>query len=151
MGIFLECLSLDCTNSSYEVSAEFCIENQTDRKNDTIRRLSGTRQFCYDSRCWGFSSFIDWQRLENEYISNNRMKIVVKVWWTNTLKKSYIYTTYNPLLREVKFKKHSTNQNVAHCDERHNLCYEEILCPTANTCIFICKSSDYFVFILIHY
>uniref|UniRef100_K1RZN5 Tripartite motif-containing protein 3 n=1 Tax=Magallana gigas TaxID=29159 RepID=K1RZN5_MAGGI len=80
LSIYLECLSINCTNSSYEVSAEFCLVNQTDRKNDTIRRLSGTRQFCYDSRCWGFSSFIDWQMLEKEYISNNRMKIVVKVW-----------------------------------------------------------------------
>lgn len=28
LGVFLECLSLDCADSSYEVSAEFCLVNQ---------------------------------------------------------------------------------------------------------------------------
>lgn len=81
LGIFLECLSLDCTDSSYEVSAEFRLVNQTDRKKDITSSIK--HLFCHNSPDWGYSSFIDWQMLvskKKEYYSNDRMVIKVKVW-----------------------------------------------------------------------
>lgn len=77
LGIFLECLSLDCTDSSYDVSAEFCLVNQSDRKKDIIYDYE--HQFCNTSRVWGYPSFIDCILLEKEYTSNNRMKIKIKL------------------------------------------------------------------------
>lgn len=80
LAIYLKCLSIDCTDSSYEVSAKFCIVNQADRKKDKIRSFADTRLFCSNSPEWGYSSFIDWELLEKEYIFNDRIKIEVKVW-----------------------------------------------------------------------
>lgn len=80
LGVFLECLSLDCTDSSYEVTAEFCLVNLANRKNDIIESFENKNQFSYNKRGWGYSSFVDWQLLEKEYTSNNMMKILVKVW-----------------------------------------------------------------------
>lgn len=78
LGIFLECLSLDRTESSCEVTTEFCLENQTDRKKDIIKSFKD--QFCNNRRSLGYPSIIDWQLLKKEYTSNNMMKIQVKVW-----------------------------------------------------------------------
>lgn len=36
LGIFLECRSVDCTHSSHEVIAKFCLVNQDDRKINEI-------------------------------------------------------------------------------------------------------------------
>lgn len=78
LGIYLECLSIDYTDSSYEVSADFCLENQSDRKKNIIYKYE--HKFCDTCRVWGYPTFIDWELLEKEYTSNNMMKIQVNVW-----------------------------------------------------------------------
>lgn len=78
LGVFLECLSVDCTDSSFEVTAEFCLVNQAEREKDIIKSFKD--QFRNNRRALGYPSFIDWQLLEKEYTSNNMMKIQIKVW-----------------------------------------------------------------------
>lgn len=78
LGIYLECLSVDCTDSSVKVSAEFCLVNRADRKKDII--TSFENRFCNGKGIWGYPSLIEWQLLEKEYTSNNMMKIQVKIW-----------------------------------------------------------------------
>lgn len=79
LSIFLRCLSADCTDSSYEISAEFRLVNEADRKKDIIKKYFNQR-FWYDRSEKGCSSIINWRILEKDYISNDMMKIQVKVW-----------------------------------------------------------------------
>lgn len=79
LSMFLRCLSADCTDSSYEISTEFRLVNEADREKDIIKKYFNER-FLYDSPEKGCSSIINWRILENEYISNDMMKIQVKVW-----------------------------------------------------------------------
>lgn len=79
LGVFLRCLSADCTDSSYEISVEFRLVNEADREKDIIKKYFNQR-FCYDSSDKGCSSFIDWQMLEREYTPDNKMEIQVKIW-----------------------------------------------------------------------
>lgn len=79
LGTFLRCLSTDCTDSSYVISAEFRLVNEADRKKDKIKKYFN-EQFCYDRSEKGCSSIIDWRILEEEYISNDMMEIQVKIW-----------------------------------------------------------------------
>lgn len=79
LGTFLRCLSADCTDSSYVISAEFRLVNEADRKKDKIKKYFN-QIFCYDIPEKGCSSIIDWRILEREYISNDMMEIQVKIW-----------------------------------------------------------------------
>lgn len=79
LGTFLRCLSADCTDSSYVISAEFRLVNEADRKKDKIKKYFN-QIFCYDIQEKGCSSIIDWRILEREYISNDMMEIQVKIW-----------------------------------------------------------------------
>lgn len=81
LGIFLECLSDESPDWSYEISAEFCLVNQADQEKDIVKKIK--HRFHGNEPDWGFSSFIDWKLLvsmEEGYVSNDWMEIKVKVW-----------------------------------------------------------------------
>lgn len=79
LGMFLRCLSTDCTDSSYVISVEFRLVNEADRKKDKINKYFN-EEFCYGSPDKGCSPIIDWRMLEREYTFDNKMEIQVKIW-----------------------------------------------------------------------